>query len=306
MEEAGVEYVINPLGKKLTEDDLCSLICGFDAVIAGTELITKRVLEKTKTLKLISRVGIGLDNVDLLEARKRGIEVCYTPDAPSPAVAELTITLMLSLLRQVHVSNSQIHAGIWHRFFGRRLSECAVGIIGTGRIGKRVIRHLDGFDVKRVLANDLHTKHSFAGVTSVEWCEKETIYREADIVSIHVPLTKDTQHMIGRSQLEMMKDDALLINTARGGIINEQELFNVIQSGHLAGVALDVFEEEPYTGNFQELDKCLLTSHMGSMSIDCRTRMEVEATEEAVGYLAGNPLRRRVPETEYQLREQQR
>ena len=112
--------------------------------------------------------------------------------------------------------------------------------------------------------------------------------------------------MIGRSQLEMMKDDALLINTARGGIVNEQELFEVVHSGHLAGIAIDVFEDEPYTGNFQKLDRCLLTSHMGSMSVDCRTRMEVEATEEAVRYLAGKPLRRRVPETEYQFREQER
>ena len=123
LEEAGIEYAVNPVGRKLTEDDLCNLISGFDALIAGTESITKRVLERADTLKLISRVGIGLDNVDLLAARRRGIEVSYTPDAPSPAVAELTIAMMLSLLRQVHYSNSQMHSGNWHRYFGRRLSE---------------------------------------------------------------------------------------------------------------------------------------------------------------------------------------
>ena len=110
--------------------------------------------------------------------------------------------------------------------------------------------------------------------------------------------------MIGRSQLEMMKDDALLINTARGGIINEQELFNVMHSGHLAGAAIDVFEDEPYEGNLQKLDRCLLTAHMGSMSVDCRTRMEIEATEDAIRYLTGKQLQRRVPDSEYQFREQ--
>jgi D-3-phosphoglycerate dehydrogenase len=272
-------------------------------VIAGTESITARILEKTNTLKMISRVGIGLDSVDLLTAKKRGIEVCYTPDAPSPAVAELTIALMLSLLRQVHISNTQMHAGIWHRILGRRLADCTIGIIGTGRIGKRVIQHLGGFSVKRIMANDVSAEQVFHGGENVEWCTKRAIYEEADIISLHVPLTKNTENLIGRSELEIMKNDVLLINTARGGIINEQQLFDVMQADHIAGVAIDVFEEEPYIGNLNKLDRCLLTPHMGSMSEDCRSQMEIEATEEAVRYLTGKPLRRRVPETEYQLRE---
>jgi D-3-phosphoglycerate dehydrogenase len=153
------------------------------------------------------------------------------------------------------------------------------------------------------MANDVSAEQVFHGGENVEWCTKRAIYEEADIISLHVPLTKNTKNLIGRSELEIMKNDVLLINTARGGIINEQQLFDVMRADHIAGVAIDVFEEEPYIGNLNKLDRCLLTPHMGSMSVDCRSQMEIEATEEAVRYLTGKPLRRRVPETEYQLRE---
>ena len=131
LENAGLEYLINPFNKKITEAQLADLITDFDAIIAGTEPITEKVLSRATNLKLISRVGIGLDSVDLLAAKKRGIKVSYTPDAPSLAVAELTLGLMLTLLRSAHVSNSQMHQGIWYRFFGQRLEEVTVGIIGV-------------------------------------------------------------------------------------------------------------------------------------------------------------------------------
>jgi D-3-phosphoglycerate dehydrogenase len=144
LEAAGIEYLINPIGRKLKEDELAEMVSDFDVLIAGTELITDKVMNSASRLKLISRVGIGLDGVDLLAAERRGIKVSYTPDAPAPAVAELTIGLMLSLLRSVHVANAQIHRGEWHRHFGRRISEVTIGIIGTGRIGGRVLRRLAG------------------------------------------------------------------------------------------------------------------------------------------------------------------
>ena len=136
---AGIEYLINPFTKKITEDQLAEIVTDFDAIIAGTEPITENVMECASNLKLISRVGIGLDSIDLLAAHKRGIKVSYTPDAPAPAVAELTLGLMLTLLRSVHVSNSQMHRGLWYRFFGRRLEKVTVGIIGVGRIGTGVL-----------------------------------------------------------------------------------------------------------------------------------------------------------------------
>ena len=152
---ANIEYLINPFKKKLTEDQLTDMVTDYDAIIAGTETITEKVMNQASHLKLISRVGIGLDSVDLLAAQKSGIKVSYTPDAPAIAVAELTIGLMLSLLRSVHISNLQLHQGQWYRFLGRRLEEVTVGIIGVGRIGSLVLRKIKGFGTSKILVNDI-------------------------------------------------------------------------------------------------------------------------------------------------------
>ncbi len=301
LESAGIEYLINPLGRRLKEEELAEMVGDFDALIAGTEPITKTVMARANRLKLISRVGIGLDSVDLLEAERRGIRVSYTPDAPAPAVAELTIALMLSLLRGVHIANLQLHSGKWQRIFGRRIAEVTVGIIGVGRIGARVLRRIPGFGMPRVLANDINPQLKFDPNLKIEWVGKEEIYRQADLISLHVPLTPHTKNMIGREQLMMMKPDAMLINCARGGIVNEADLASVMASGHLGGAAIDVFEHEPYSGELCGIERCLLTAHMGSMSVDCRTRMEIEATEEAVRFLRNGSQQSPVPREEYEV-----
>ena len=299
LESAGVEYLVNPLNRKLTEDELAEMVKDFDVIIAGTELITKKVMGIASNLKMISRVGIGLDSVDLLEAKKRGIIVSYTPDAPAPAVAELTIGLMLTLLRSVQLSNMEMHNGKWHRFFGRRLSEVTIGIIGVGRIGGGILKHLQGFGSPKILINDTIKNYDLNQTSNVRWVDKDTIYQQADIVTIHTPLTVQTKDMIKKEQLLSMKKDAIIINTARGGIINEQDLYDVMKTGHLSGAAIDVFDVEPYNGKLREIQRCILTAHMGSMSIDCRTRMEIEATEEAVRFLNNQSLEGVVPEEEY-------
>jgi len=299
LEEAAVEYLINPLNKKLTEDELVELVSDFDVIIAGTEPITKKVMDAATNLKMISRVGIGLDSVNLLEAEKREIVVSYTPDAPAPAVAELTIGLMLTLLRSVQLSNMEMHNGKWHRFFGRRLSEVTIGIIGIGRIGAGVLQHLQGFGSPKILVNDINPDSNLNEKFNIEWVDKEVIYKQSDIITIHTPLTAQTKNMVKKGQLLSMKDDAIIINTARGGIINEQDLYEVMQTGHLSGAAIDVFDFEPYAGELREIQHCILTAHMGSMSIDCRTRMEIEATEEVVRFLTGQSLEGVVPEEEY-------
>jgi D-3-phosphoglycerate dehydrogenase len=304
LEAAGIEYLINPIGRKLTEDELAEMVKDFDVLIAGTEPISDKVMAQAKCLKLISRVGIGLDSLDLLAAERRGIQVSYTPDAPAAAVAELTIGLMLSLLRSVHVVNAQMHRGEWQRHFGRRIPEVTIGIIGTGRIGGRVLRSLAAFGMPRILVNDTHPNSKVAPQLKLEWVDKETIYREADVISLHVPLTGQTKNMIRRDHLLLMKKDAVIINTARGGIINEQDLAEVLKSGHLNGAAVDVFNQEPYNGELAQIERCLLTSHMGSMSVDCRSRMEIEATEEAVRFLTGKPLQFAVPPEEYETQRQ--
>ena len=304
LEAAGIEYLINPIGRKLKEDELAEMVADFDVLIAGTEPLTDKVMNNASKLKLISRVGIGLDSVDLLAAERRDIKVSYTPDAPAPAVAELTIGIMLTLLRSVHVANIEMHRGEWHRYFGRRIPEITIGIIGTGRIGGRVLRRLAGFGSPRILVNDIHPNMNVAPEHKLEWVGKEEIYKQADVICLHVPLTIQTKNMIKREHLLNMKQDAIIINTSRGGIINERDLAEVLNAGHLSGAAIDVFEQEPYDGELTQIDRCLLTSHMGSMSIDCRTRMEIEATEEAVRFITGKSLEGVVPEEEYEVQRQ--
>ena len=305
--DAGIEYFINPLNKKLTEDELADLVTDFDVIIAGTESITEKIINKARKLKLISRVGIGLDSVDLLAAERMDVKVSYTPEAPAPAVAELTMGSILTLLRSAHVSNLNMHKGQWCRYFGRRIPEVTIGIIGVGRIGTAVLKHLKGFGDPKILTNDIKPdpvlKHQF----SIEWVNKERIYKEADVISLHIPLTKLTKNLIQKEQLRSMKKDAIIINTSRGGIINEKDLVEVMKSGHLSGASVDVFESEPYGGGpLKDIDRCLLTAHMGSMSVDCRFRMELEATEEAIRFLSGQLLKGEVPKEEYDMRRESR
>ena len=299
LEAIGAEYLINPLNKKLTENGLAEMVSDFDIIIAGTEPITDFVIKKAKKLKMISRVGIGLDSVDLLAAEKMGIKVSYTPDAPAPAVAEFTIGLLITLLRSAQLSNIQMHRGNWHRYFGKRIANTTIGVIGLGRIGSRVLNRLSVFGTPRLLVNDLSPNPDLDRKFKLEWVDKETIYRESDVISLHVPLTRSTKNMITKKQLEMMKSDAIIINTSRGGVVKELDLYNVMKTGHLSGAAIDVFEQEPYDGPLIEIERCFLTAHMGSMSLDCRTRMETEATEEVVRFIKKIPLKREVPEEEY-------
>ena len=303
LEQAGIEFAINPLGRKLKEDELAEMIGDFEVLIAGTEAITSKVIARAKRLKLISRVGVGLDSVDLVAAKQAGILVSYTPHAPAPAVAELTIGFIFSLLRHIQSANMQMHRGEWNRYFGRRINDVVVGIIGVGRIGERVLETLVQLNPRKILVNDLRGDAVFLSkFSNIKFVEKSEIFRDADILTLHVPLTNLTKDMIRYEHLKSMKSDAMIINTSRGGIINEQDLIRVLKEGHLSGAAIDVFEQEPYIGGLIEIERCLLTSHMGSMSIDCRTRMEIEATEEAVRYFRGEKLLALVPQSEFAVR----
>jgi D-3-phosphoglycerate dehydrogenase len=304
MEANDVGYRLNPLNRKLTEDELIGMVADVGGIIAGTEPITAKVMENAPNLRHISRVGVGLDNVDLVAAEKRGIKVSYTPDAPAPAVAELTIGLMLSLLRNIHVANSAMHQGKWNRYFGRRIAEVTIGIIGVGRIGARVLRRTQGFGTPRLLVNDVLPNLDLNREFKLEWVSKELIFKQADLISLHVPLTLKTKGLVGVKELSMMKPDALLINTSRGGVVDEKALYHALKEKKIAGAAIDVFEKEPYQGPLAELENCLLTSHMGSMSLDCRTRMEIEATEEAIRFLLKKPLLSPVPQEEYELQKE--
>ena len=301
LRDAGLEYVINPFGRHLSEEELGDLIAPFGALIAGTEPITSAVMDNAPNLKIIARVGIGLDNVDLVESRRRGIAVTYTPNAPAPAVAELTLGVILSLLRGIHHADRQMRGGAWSRVMGRRLAGSTVGVIGVGRVGTRLIRLLRGFSETNVLANDIAPDREFGRSHGVSWVDKETLFRESDIVSVHVPLTLETRGLVAREELRAMKPTALLVNTARGRIVDEAALASALRERKIAGAAVDVYESEPYTGELTSLENCLLTCHMGSMSEDCRRQMEQEAADDVIRFFAGKPLARPVPSDAYDV-----
>jgi D-3-phosphoglycerate dehydrogenase len=269
-------------------------------VVAGTEPYPATVIEGATRLEAICRVGIGLDNVDLLAAEARDVALTYTPDGPSPAVAELTVGLIVDVLRGVSQADRTLRAGTWGRIAGRRIAEVTVGIVGAGRIGRRVAQHLaGGFPGVRLLAHDLAPDPALDGV--VEWVGLERLLAESDVVSIHLPRTPATLGLFDASMLARLKPDAALINTARGGIVDEDALYEALHTGTLRAAAIDVFEDEPYAGPLTGLDTVVLTCHMGSMTDDCRGRMEREAVEDALRFLRGEPLARPVPAEEYDM-----
>lgn len=297
---AGAEVTINPLGRRLKAEELAAFVADADVLIAGTEPVTAAAIHGSRRLKLIARVGIGLDNVDLAAARAAGVTVAYTPDGPAPAVAELTVGLLLTLLREVPRTDRGLRRGEWFRHMGRRLACSTLGVIGVGRIGRRVIAHVTGgFPGVRVLANDRTPDPAFGDRHGVTWVERDTLFRESDAVTVHVPLTAETRGLVGARELSSMKPSAVLVNTARGGIVDEAALAEALEAGTIASAAVDVFEEEPYGGRLATLERTLVTCHIGSMSADCRVAMEIEATEDAVRFLAGEPLRGLVPAEEY-------
>jgi len=305
LESEGISYTLNPFGRRLREHELAELIGPYEVLIAGTEPITESVLRRAPSLRLIAHTGIGLDNIPLAAARARSIAVTYTPSAPSPAVAEFTIGQMLALLRGTVGADHGMRHGVWNRWVGRRLSGLTVGVIGVGRVGRLVIRHLQAFNPIRILANDLIIDDAFANQNGCVWTDKETIFREADIITLHVPLTRQTRHMIGERELEGMKLHAILLNTSRGGIVNESALAAALRARPTFSAAVDVFEDEPYNGELTQLKNCLLSCHMASCTRDCRLQMELQAAEEVVRYFRGEPFCTPVPEEEYLVQSQQ-
>lgn len=297
LRDAGLHLTMNPLNRRLTESELAKFLGDANVLVAGTEPITEQVILNAPQLGLIARVGIGLDNVDLTAARNRGITVTFTPDAPAPAVSELTCGMMLSLLRGIAKADKAVRLGQWQRILGKRLGDLIVGVIGVGRVGRRVIEHLRGFG-SHILANDLAPDPDFGTKFNINWTSKEQIYQEADIVSLHVPLTPATRHLIGPIELATMKADALLVNTSRGSVVDESSLVTALREKQIGGAALDVFEQEPYSGELITFDNCLLTCHMGSMSRDCRAKMENESVEEVLRYARGESPNQPVP-TDY-------
>ena len=284
LEKAGARVELNPFKRKLTEAEALELLGKHKPVgmIAGVEPLTAKVLEAASAhLKFISRCGIGLDSVDLSAAKRLGIEVVNTPDAPSQAVAELAVALMLSVLRRVAESDRALRGGKWQALMGRLLGDKTIGVIGLGRIGARVARICAGFGCA-VLGYD---PHEAAGAPGVDKVSLDELLSESDVVTLHVPLSDENRHLIGKDALAKMKKGAIVVNASRGGLVDETAVYEALKSCELAGAGLDCFEREPYDGPLKDLPNVVLTSHMGSAAEECRARMEREAAENLVAGL---------------------
>ena len=286
LKNAGFEIVVNPYNKKLDEGELIELIGDAVGLIAGTESITENVLNHAKLLKVISRYGVGLDNVDLAAAKNRCIEVYNTPNAPAKAVAELTLSLILNLVRRIPESSQPMKDGIWKPQMGHSLYGKTLGIIGLGRIGKELVKLVQPFNVD-IFAYEKYPDADFVESHIIRLGSLEDVLSQSDVVSIHVPLMKETRNIISAKELSLMKHNSVLINTARGGLINEDALISVLKEGTIAGAALDAFENEPYTGDLLNLDNVLLTPHIGTYTEETRMIMEMETVENLIKALSG-------------------
>jgi D-3-phosphoglycerate dehydrogenase len=270
---SGIEVKLNPFKTRLTEDQVIELL-GADSVglIAGLESLNSRVLRSATALKVIARVGTGLDSVDLGEAAKLGIKVLNTPDAPTSAVAELTLGHILGLLRNIAKADRQIRDNKWQGQMGSLLETKTVGVVGFGRIGQRVAKLVASFGAK-VIVSDPYTD-----TTEYENCALDELCQRVDVLTLHLPYVEKTHNLIGSRQFQLMKKGSFVINVSRGGLIDEIALLQALESEHIAGAALDCFEQEPYFGPLSKLENVQMTAHMGTYARETRDQMEREAS----------------------------
>lgn len=283
LKDSGFEILLNPYGRKLDGGDVVELAEDAIGIIAGTEPLDRAVLEKLPLLKVISRCGVGMDNVDLEAATQLNIKVFNTPFGPTLAVAELTVGLILDLLRKVTMMDREMRAGVWEKRMGNLLSGKRVGIIGFGRIGQKTGKLLRAFGCEIGCYDNLRIR----GLEDlgIKRLEMDELLKESDIVIVHVS-GKYEKPLLGAKEIDMMKNGAWLVNVARGGVVDEEALFNALKDERLAGAALDVFEKEPYDGPLKELDNVILTPHIGSYAKEARVEMEIQAAKNLIKGLA--------------------
>ena len=284
LHDAGISIEVNPHGRRLSEDEVADLVAtDVIAILAGLEPLTDRVLSNAKSLRVIARCGTGLDSVDLQAASRLGIDVFNTPDAPTQAVAELTIAHMLNSLRHISTTDSNMRSGMWTPTMGSLLATKTVGLIGVGRIGSAVAKLAHAFGSRVIGFDPVVSSHN-----SVEMLSLDEVLTQADIVSLHVPINDQTHHIVNASAISRMKTGSIVVNVSRGGLIDESALHDALISQHLSGAALDCFEDEPYSGPLLQIPGVHVTAHMGSYARETRDLMEVEASTNLV-----NGLRKR-------------
>ena len=288
----GFEVELCPPNRKFTLKELEQRLPDCDAAIIGTEKWGGEMLDLCPKLKLLARVGIGIDSVDFQATQKRGVVVTYTPDAPSLSVAELTLGLILDLARGISLSSDKIRKGSWERYTGHLLAGKTIGIFGFGRIGPQVAQFAQSFNMK-VLVNEIDP--SVEVPPPFERVSKEELLVNSDFVTLHIPRSDQTLNFLSKAEFSSMKDSAVVINTARGGIIDEDALVDALKNKVIAGAALDVFAEEPFNTEsnhpLAEFSNVIMTAHMGSCTHKSRLDMEYGAAESIVDFFNGNPLK---------------
>ena len=278
----------------ISEDELAQIIGEYDGLIirSGTQ-VTAKVLENPGKLKGIARAGVGVDNIDVPAATQKGILVMNTPGGNTLSAAEHTMALMLALSRNVVPACNSLKEGAWDRkkYTGNQLNKKVLGVIGLGRIGMSVVKMALGFNM-RVIGYDPFAAPQEAVELGIEVTEDvERIYREADFLSLHIPRNEQTTNMINTKQLKMMKPTCRIVNCARGGIINEEDLYNALKAGTIAGAALDVFSKEPPENmGFQGCPTCLVTPHLGASTEEAQIEVAVEAAQILCDAVKGGPI----------------
>lgn len=262
----GIEVVKNPYGRKMNREEIIEHLQGADALLAGLEPLDEEVFSKAPQLKAIARIGIGMDNVDLEAAKRHGIKVSNTPEGPTDAVAEMVLAALLTIGHQIVPANQDLHAGIWKKRMGFSIAGLCVLLIGYGHIGKKVGELLSQFHAKLLI----YDKYKDAASN----CILEEGLRKADVVTLHAA---GTDEILTEGRLAMLKPGAVVLNSARGGLINEDALYRGLKSGKIQAYWGDVFWEEPYTGKITECENAILTPHIATYTTTCRESMETQA-----------------------------
>jgi len=282
--EYGCEIVDNPFSRPLKENELIPLLENVDGVIAGLDEYSRAAISSSRKLRVISRYGVGLDNIDLEAARERAILVVNTPEVNTQAVADLTFGLILAVCRKIPQAHFSTQKGKWGRLIGRGVYKKSIGIIGLGRIGKAVAERARGFSME-ILAYDVKDEISSEG-QGVRFLPLDELLAEGDFITLHCDLNPGSKGIIGARELALMKKTAYLINTARGGLIDEKTLFEALQKGAIAGAALDAFQDEPPVNSpLLTLDNIITTPHIGSYTHEALLEMGLIAVENLIANL---------------------
>jgi D-3-phosphoglycerate dehydrogenase len=285
---SGFEVVPNPYrGKGLSEDELIELISGVHGLLTGVDQVTAKFMRAADQLKVISKFGTGVDNIDVKAATQNGIIVTNAPGTNSDAVADMAFSLMLAIARNVPFAFDQVQKGQWPLIVGTEIWRKTLGVIGLGQIGKRVAIRAGGFNMQ-VLAYEIYPDEKFVREHGIRLVPLNRLLQESDFVSIHVPFTSETKDLIKAEQLEMMKPTAYLINTARGGIVDEGALYDALQSGEIAGAAFDVFKKEPLKEKaLVNLDNFIATPHISPFTKEAIENMETLSAQNIIDVLEG-------------------